>query len=175
MIQSAKSGFRANGMVATGFTEVLAAAGAARGAIYHHFPGGKEELAVEVVRSTGDNVAAAIRDLFASSSTPRTALATAVDLVAAAVDASAAFGCAVAPAVLESGGSVAILDAAHEAFRGWQTAIAAALGERFPADAADMATLFVSALEGALILSRAERSSEPIRRTGRALVALLER
>ena len=35
---------RRNGLAGTSFTEVLADSGAARGAIYHHFPGGKSEL-----------------------------------------------------------------------------------------------------------------------------------
>jgi TetR/AcrR family transcriptional repressor of lmrAB and yxaGH operons len=174
MIQAAKTGFRANGMVATGFSEILETSGAARGAIYHHFPGGKEELAVEVVRSTGDNVATAIRELFAASPSPRAALASAIELVAAAVDAHEGFGCAVAPAVLEAAGSAAILHAGHEAFVRWQAAIEDAVGEQFGADAADVAALVVSAIEGALILSRADGSSEPLRRTGRALVAALE-
>jgi len=175
MIQAAKVGFRANGMVATGFSEVIERSGAARGAIYHHFPGGKEELAIEVVRSTSGNVETAIHALFAASPSPACALAAAVELVAAAVDAREGFGCAVAPAVLEAAGSAAILEAGNEAFARWQAAIGDALGEQFEIDTADLAALFVSAIEGALILSRAEGTSEPIRRAGRALIALLER
>lgn len=175
MIDAAKSGFRAHGMVATGFTEVLAASGAARGAIYHHFPGGKEELAAAVVASTADNVEVAIRALFATSASPHDALMAAVDLVASAVDQRQGFGCAIAPAVLEASGSRAILDGADDAFIRWQRAIR----EGFEAfgDAASMdgpgtdaiAALVVASLEGALILSRAAGSSQPVRRVGRAL------
>ena len=123
MIDAAKAGFRAHGSVATGLTEVLASSGAARGAIYHHFPGGKEELAAAVVVSTADNVEAAIRMLFATSTSPVEALAGAIDLVATAVEQRQGFGCAIAPAVLEASGSRAILDAADDAFTRWQTAI----------------------------------------------------
>jgi AcrR family transcriptional regulator len=171
MIDAAKAGFRAHGMVATGFTEVLEASGAARGAIYHHFPGGKEELAAAVVTSTGDNIEAALRALFAGSPSPTQALATAVELVAAAVDERADFGCAVAPAVLEAGGSAAVLQAADDAFGRWQAAIHDGLGGE--ADGADLAALVVAAVEGALVLSRAAGSSEPVRRVGRALSAVV--
>jgi TetR/AcrR family transcriptional regulator, lmrAB and yxaGH operons repressor len=183
MIQAAKVSFRANGMVATGFTEVLEKSGAARGAIYHHFPGGKEELAAAVVRSTGTNVEIAIRELFGKSASFVEALTVAVELVARAVDGDAEFGCAAAPAVLEAAGSAAILQAASAAFDGWQRAIGDSI--RNSSDAgnrnhvsvvdADLAALIVASIEGALVLSRASGSGEPVRQVGRALVALLER
>lgn len=175
MIDAAKAGFRANGMVATGFTEVLEASGAARGAIYHHFPGGKEELAAAVVASTGDNIEAAIRALFASSPSAAGALATAVELVAAAVEQREGFGCAIAPAVLEAGGSTTVLAVADDAFTRWQAAISDGLsGDRDDAEATDLAALVVASIEGALVLSRAAGSSEPLLRVGRALGALLD-
>lgn len=174
MIQAAKVGFRSNGMVATGFTEVLEQAGAARGAIYHHFPGGKEELAAAVVRSTGGNVEHAIRQLFAAGPSPAAALAAAVELVATAVDTQPGFGCAAAPAVLEAAGSAAILGAGDEAFTRWQAAIADGVRGHVAADPDDVAALVVAAIEGALVLSRAAGSAEPVRRVGRVLVALLD-
>lgn len=172
MIDAAKAGFRAKGMVATGFTEVLEASGAARGAIYHHFPGGKQELAAAVVTSTGDNIEAAIRALFAGSPSPVDALTAAVELVAAAVDQREGFGCAIAPAVLEASGSTAVLQAADDAFDRWQSAIRDGLGHGRD-DASDLATLVVASIEGALVLSRAHGSSEPVRRVGRALATLV--
>jgi len=176
MIDAAKAGFRANGMVATGFTEVLEATGAARGAIYHHFPGGKEELATAVVTSTGDNVEAAIRTLFIGN--PADAIANAVHLVASAVEHRDGFGCAIAPAVLEANGSRTILRAADDAFARWQSAIrdglGSDLGDRIGADTSDIAALVVAAIEGALVLSRAAGSNEPLRRVGRALVAVVD-
>lgn len=177
MIDAAKSGFRTHGMVATGFTEVLAASGAARGAIYHHFPGGKDELAAAVVASTADNVEVAIRTLFGTSASLRDALVTAIDLVAAAVDHRESFGCAIAPAVLEASGSQAILDGADDAFTRWQRAFREgfeAFDDEASFDGPDaVAALVVASLEGALILSRAAGSSEPVRRVGRALTTLL--
>lgn len=176
MVDAAKSGFRSHGMVATGFTEVLAASGAARGAIYHHFPGGKDELAVAVVASTADNVEAAIRMLFANSTSPGQALAAAIDLVAVAVEQRDGFGCAIAPAVLEASGRRAILDAADDAFTRWQRAIREgfeSFGHPSDVDLDAVASLVIASLEGALILSRAAGTSEPVRRVGSALTALL--
>ncbi len=60
MIISATELFRENGYSGTGFRDVVAHSGAPRGSIYHHFPGGKTELAEEAVRLAGDVVAARI-------------------------------------------------------------------------------------------------------------------
>jgi AcrR family transcriptional regulator len=178
MIDAAKAGFRTNGMVATGFTEVIANSGAARGAIYHHFPGGKEELAAAVVGSTADNVEGALHLLFSGNESPIDALIAGVDLLADAFDERLGFGCAIAPAVLEAAGSTTIVDAAAAAFDRWQRVIREALAAapahsvRQPSSG-DAASLIVASLEGALILSRAARSSQPIRAVGHAVAALL--
>ena len=47
MIQSAALLFREHGYSGTGFRDVIQHSGAPRGSIYHHFPGGKDQLAVE--------------------------------------------------------------------------------------------------------------------------------
>src|SRR5260221_10126668 len=44
MIEGALRRLAVNGVEGTSFAEVLAATGAPRGSIYHHFPGGKTEL-----------------------------------------------------------------------------------------------------------------------------------
>jgi AcrR family transcriptional regulator len=45
--------FRRNGYTGTGVKQVAAAAGAQLGSLYHFFPGGKEQLAEEVIRTAG--------------------------------------------------------------------------------------------------------------------------
>src|SRR5258708_15943330 len=44
MIEGAVRRLAINGVEGTSFADVLAATGAPRGSIYHHFPGGKTEL-----------------------------------------------------------------------------------------------------------------------------------
>lgn len=45
--------YRRQGMAATGLKQISAAARAPFGSIYHHFPGGKEAITAEVIRSEG--------------------------------------------------------------------------------------------------------------------------
>src|SRR3954471_22966161 len=56
MIKSAALLFRENGYSGTGFSQVIEHSGAPRGSIYHHFPGGKEQLIEEATRYGGDVV-----------------------------------------------------------------------------------------------------------------------
>ena len=45
--------FRRNGYTGTGVKQIVAAAGAPFGSLYHFFPGGKEELGAAAVRTSG--------------------------------------------------------------------------------------------------------------------------
>ena len=51
MIRSAIALFAERGVHGTSFTDVIAQAGAPRGSIYHHFPGGKDELVQAVLET----------------------------------------------------------------------------------------------------------------------------
>ena len=45
--------FRRQGYTATGIKQILAAANAPFGSLYHFFPGGKEQLGAETIRASG--------------------------------------------------------------------------------------------------------------------------
>lgn len=57
--------FQAKGYHGVGIIEILAAAGAPKGSFYHHFPGGKEQLAVEAMAWLEGQVTAYLDDLAA--------------------------------------------------------------------------------------------------------------
>jgi TetR/AcrR family transcriptional repressor of lmrAB and yxaGH operons len=44
------------GLQGTSFSEVLQASGAPRGSLYHHFPGGKDELVLAALSNAGDQI-----------------------------------------------------------------------------------------------------------------------
>src|SRR5882724_1600222 len=53
MVRSAAILFRERGVAATSLADVVEHSGAPRGSIYHHFPGGKNQLAEEATRWAG--------------------------------------------------------------------------------------------------------------------------
>ncbi|WP_054636085.1 TetR/AcrR family transcriptional regulator [Thalassobacillus sp. C254] len=54
--------FREQGYHATGLNQIIKESGAPKGSLYHYFPNGKEELAVEAVRITKDKASAAVKE-----------------------------------------------------------------------------------------------------------------
>lgn len=167
--------FRRYGYTGTGMKQIVAEAGAPFGSLYHHFPGGKEQLGEEVIRRSGrmyfelfeaiydeaPDAASGVEDFFAG---------------AAAVlrETDYADACPVATVALEvASTSEPLRLATAEVFEGWISGAA----ERFAAagvprgEARRLAISVISALEGAFILARALRSTEPVEVAGAAAAA----
>ncbi|KRC57737.1 MULTISPECIES: TetR/AcrR family transcriptional regulator [unclassified Nocardioides] len=175
MLDSAIALFRERGVAATSLRDVVAHSKAPRGSIYHHFPGGKEELARDATRRAGDLISSLITELVASADPVAT-----VDLLVdhwsgVLLGSDYAAGCPIAAAALAPDDAAGARDAAGAAFGEWEELLAGALSSRGtpPQEAADRAALVVSAIEGALLVSRARRTDAPLRAVGRELASLL--
>jgi TetR/AcrR family transcriptional repressor of lmrAB and yxaGH operons len=165
------------GYLATGVSDVAAAAGAPKGSLYHHFPGGKEELGVAALEAAGASIDAAFAAVLRRHRSPVRAVAALAAGMAAGLEASGyERGCPVATSALETAhASEALAAAAAQAFAGWRARLAEhfeAAGFR-PADARSRAVLVLSALEGALVLARAEHDVTPLRSVAQQLAPLL--
>jgi TetR/AcrR family transcriptional regulator, lmrAB and yxaGH operons repressor len=175
MIRSAAALFGSRGLCATSFSDVLADSGAPRGSIYHHFPGGKTQLARDAIGWTSEQVLAHLRAC--PGGTAADVLAWFIDLWRQSVLASGgSAGCPVAGVALEGGTPAGdLIDAAHGAFSSWMALLAGQLqAAGVPAHrAGPIATAALAGMEGALILCRAERSSQPLEATAGELMNLL--
>lgn len=178
MVDTAAELFRRQGYHATAFSEVVAESGAPRGSIYFHFPGGKEELAVAVAAKACDEVAV-IMEAAAADAADAAGFVRAVSAIVSHRLESSGYrnGCAIATMVLELAPHVEPVRAEFDrGFGVWREALAAQF-ERYGYDqarAAALGTLFMSVLEGALIMARAARSVEPIETSTEAFLAMLE-
>ena len=166
MILSTALLIRERGARATSLDAILAHSGAPRGSVYHHFPGGREQLLREATASAGDYVARRLeRD---GDRHPLAALDALFDEYRAnlrATDFRA--GCpVVAVAVESSPDGPDLRDCTRDAFERWRRAIAHGLESRgIDADRADELALHViAAFEGAIVLSRSYRNLEPLER-----------
>jgi TetR/AcrR family transcriptional regulator, lmrAB and yxaGH operons repressor len=175
MICSAAALFGSRGLSATSFSDVLADSGAPRGSIYHHFPGGKKQLAEDAIGWTSEQVLAHLHAC--PSSSPSGVLAWFIDLWRQSVQASAgSSGCPVAGIAIDTGSADNdLIGAARAAFTDWTALLAhqlQATGVPVPR-ARPIATAALAAMEGALILCRAERSSQPLEIIAEELMNLL--
>ncbi|TQL69781.1 TetR family transcriptional regulator [Nocardioides albertanoniae] len=159
MLVSAVTLLRERGSRGVTIDAVLAHSGAPRGSVYHHFPGGREQLVDEAARFATDFISGMITDLAAE---PTTALDRFIDLWAQMlVDTDYRAGCPVVGVAIAAESDS---DLASDAFATWSGQLA----EHYRADgltesaATTLATSTIAAVEGAIILSRAERSTKPL-------------
>ena len=174
MIRSAAVLFRRGGVEGTAFSDVIAHSGAPRGSIYHHFPGGKAELAEEATRYAGDYVASALAAALADDD-PVAAITGFAKGLGKDLDAGGyEDGCPIVAAALEGSRSPAARGAAGEAIGRWEELLAGAFARNGVEDdrAHSVATMIVASIEGAIVLARAQRSLEPVERVSAELERL---
>ena len=165
MVAAARRLFRERGYLGTALSDVVAESAAPRGSIYFHFPGGKEEIAGEVVLlHAGDHIAHINRAAAATSTAAQLIEAFIARIRDELISSDYREGCAMAPIVIESTpASDQLSDATRRGFQDIIATLAARLTEKnIPHSAAvQLATHAVSSVEGALILSRVLHSPEP--------------
>jgi AcrR family transcriptional regulator len=171
---------RRAGFGGTGLRQVVADAGAPRGSLQHYFPGGKDQLVGEALGWAGTWAAARVEEHVARMRRP-----TPARLFAAIVEDWSADlesrdferGCPVAAAVVDCADTNAtVREAAASALQTWQRPITAALATmgRDPRRAQALSTLMLCALEGAIVLARAQRDTAPLRLVSRELAPVLD-
>lgn len=165
MIESAITLLRERGAAATTIDAVLAHSGAPRGSVYHHFPGGRRELLREALAVAGDVISELIRRATAELE-PQAALERFAELWRAAlVTSDFRAGCPVVALIVDEGPDDPDLRAlAREILQRWRGDLRDGLvAHGIDAVRAERrATLAIAAVEGAIVLCRAEGSAEPL-------------
>ncbi len=169
--------FRRQGYAGTGLKQVVAQAQAPFGSLYHFFPAGKEELADEVLRTGGrfflalyESIAESAPDL---ASTVREFFAGAADTLRSTDFADA---CPIATVAGEVASTHEVLRrASADVFESWLAALTEDAVEDgiAPVRARALALSVLAILEGAFLLGRSLRSTEPMDAAGAAAVALV--
>jgi len=137
---------------------------APRGSIYHHFPGGKRQLAIEAAELEGTEIRAAIERSLEERGLAATLTMFGEMFRRRVKDQPERLGCPVAAAALARPEDPALAAAATAAFQSWEAPIAAALRDEGVAkrEAETFAGLVVSTIEGALVRARAAGDQAPL-------------
>jgi len=176
LINAAVELFGERGYEGVGVAELLTKAGAPRGSLYFHFPGGKEQIGAEAVARVGAEVAARFRGLHDSGVDLDTFIDRVFKTTAKEVK-ERAFKASCPMAAVASGFGAADINlaaAVREAFASWEREIAnAARARGLTAKNADiLASAMLLSIEGAFIVSKAQGSATPHVNAARALKAL---
>ena len=170
--------FRTQGMAGTGIKQILRGADAPFGSLYHHFPGGKDELAAETIKRAGAQYAELVAGkLLAGPDLPRNIRDAFASAGQTLVDTDYADACPIETVALEVASTNEPLRlATAEVFESWLSGLSALLeanGVSKPA-ARPLAHVILSALEGAFVFARASRSTDALDACGEAMATLVE-
>jgi AcrR family transcriptional regulator len=165
MVQSAATLIRERGIHGTGLREVVAHSGGPRGSLGRFFPGGKTQLVTEAIDvALADVFGDFERTLGEAETFPEAIGAIVTPWRRLLVDHDFALGCPLAATVCDAADNDSLRTHVSESFAWWRVQVADAY-TRFGAPQADAeahATVLMAALEGALIVARAERKIEPL-------------
>jgi AcrR family transcriptional regulator len=179
MIHAAVVALQRHGVAGMSFTQILADSGAARGAIYHHFPGGKSQLVAEAAERNGQDVRAQLDTLPAGtpSSVVEAFLAAIHPVLATSAEGTSCAVAAIAMGISddESDGPDPLRQVAAAAFDSWANTLSDRLAVAgLPSqDAKDLAITLITLLEGAHVQCRAAGNLDPYERVARVVQALV--
>ena len=171
--------FGRQGLNGTGIKQVLAVAQAPFSSLYHHFPGGKTELAATVIRTAGERYQQLVESVWDELPDVIGAVAAVFEGAARTLESTDfAVACPIATVALEVASTNEELRlATAQVFEAWTESGAnrlAAAGVA-PDDAWTLALVLISLLEGAFILSQSAKSTAPMIAAGTAAVAAVKR
>lgn len=177
LLQAAGDLFSRQGYSGTGLKAVIGRAGVPLGSLYHFFPNGKAQLGAEAILDAGQRLERRMRRLLEAQVDPCAGVEALFAAEAEHLERTAfEGGCPVAGATLDVAcDSQEVRAACAAVFASWL----AVLVQAFEAWGHDCDTaqtyghLVLTGLEGAILVSRAEGSTQPLLRTQRALCTLL--
>ncbi|RUW44745.1 MULTISPECIES: TetR/AcrR family transcriptional regulator [unclassified Mesorhizobium] len=178
MIEATALLLRRRGYHGTSLNDILAASRAPRGSLYFHFPGGKDQLVIEVTRASVADVTERLGAQLATESDPAVAVHHIYQSVARMLeDNEFSLGCPIAPVVLDAPNDVPELEEiCRSAFEQWigllrQAFVRAGVPER---RAHALALLVESSLEGLMVIARATRDRSSLNAVADEVAALVE-
>jgi AcrR family transcriptional regulator len=166
---------RRRGVAGTGLNALLEDSGVARRTVYLNFPGGKAELVTDAPRIAGQAFTAVLRS--SGDDDPAQAVQTFIDQWKAQLHTTRVeAGCPIVAAILGRAEAPAAAEAAAEAVGDWRTVLTGHLA-RSGVDgenARSLATMIIAAIEGAVIMALATRSTDALDDVGRHLIEVIK-
>ncbi len=179
IIEAALRLFRRNGYAASGMNDIVEASGAPKGSVYHYFPDGKASIAVAAIELAGRRAVATLAELSEEAQSGGALVeAYAARLGGWLKKSGFKDGCPITTICLElSPQNRTVTAAAREAFSARRQVLARVLlKDGWTEDKArELALLAISAVQGALVQARLERSVLPLASTAKGLSTILDR
>jgi TetR/AcrR family transcriptional repressor of lmrAB and yxaGH operons len=177
LIDAMFDALQCRGFHGVGLNEVLAQADAPKGVLYHHFPGGKTELAVAAIENAVAHIQASFTQLYAREGDALRVLQAWLGYAQKQLEQSGfERGCPFAAVALESTvADSALRGALAKGFAAIRNQLAAMLTESGvrPPRATQLALLIVAAYEGGLMQARVAGHLAPLKEVCDTLLSLV--
>ena len=169
--------FQRQGLTGTGIKQILSESNARFSSLYHHFPGGKDELAAEVVRISGARYQELVEAVWDSAPDVIQSVTEVFDGAAKTLEATDfAVACPIATVALEvASTNDGLREVTAEVFSAWISSGTKRLvvAGMDPQKARCVALCLISLLEGAFMLCQAAKSTEPMIAASSAAVMIV--
>ncbi|PJZ47404.1 TetR/AcrR family transcriptional regulator [Leptospira brenneri] len=155
------------GYEATGLTELGKETGTPKGSLYFHFPGGKDELTSLALLHSGNELNLFFQSVLRDTESPAHAIKQVFHaLEERIISSDYQKGCPIATTAMETIGSVpSVANVCNEVYSSWlKTFEFYLVGKGYsPRIAKNLSLSVLSLWEGALLLSKLQKSPEPLR------------
>ena len=176
MVEAAITLMRGSGLSGAGINEIVRLSGAPKGSVYHFFPQGKLQITTEALAVYSTRVVAFIDQALASENQPGARVSALFSAFARRVEQGDFHqSCAVGTVSLDLDGDLqALQDVLGRTFSEWTALIAAHFDLGDNDRTRSFASLVLTAIEGAYVRARAERSARPFMEAGEWLAMLAD-
>lgn len=169
--------FRLRGYYGVGLNDIIKESGIPKGSLYHYFPGGKEELAIEAINHSKRIVGNEIKEVFSQFEDPVEAFQAHIAQLSKIIDEGGPFlGLSIGTIAGEkhsTSGSIRL--ACQSAFLSWQSIYKKKiLGVGFnEQQSIDLSIVIHALIEGGILLSLTEKSGKPLQAIAKQIPILL--
>jgi TetR/AcrR family transcriptional repressor of lmrAB and yxaGH operons len=178
-IKTASRLFQLQGYQGTGLNEILRESGAPRGSLYHHFPNGKEELALEAIKFSSENIQKDIQNTLEQFSDPIEAIQVHIKKIAEFITKEEKIhDLSISLLALETSSSSEYLRKACElAFASFENTYVEKLiqGGFDEKKAQELSMVIQSMIEGAITISLTKKNGTPLLAVAKQISVLLTR
>jgi len=178
MVDIAKKLFQQKGYKGVGLNEILKACNVSKGALYHHFPNGKEELLIACLQSLNEAITMDIDSIFQQYQSTYAATEAMIEKLISILEKEGTITGYTFSSVVSEMASLsepvrkacgALYDKIQDIF------CSKLLTDGFSIESATSVSLFMTAsIEGAMMLCFTQRSSDPLETIGKLLPNILK-